>query len=621
MDNFGYMSQCPSSLRLDNGFQPIESSYLEYNVSNQFELNPNQPKNLSQYYHDSYQQSNPHPNLHYGSLSDLSQINPQSNFGMQSYSAHDPKQLAPFPPPGPAPLTQDCSPVHQNGQPDLPVQRPPATSNTADPLTRSTSTYNFNSDHNKDTTSRPNPELSKPKPPPRAKTAASLFEKANHMELDQLIKLVSQNAKYSRLTSENELELNSAYREYQRQLYLIAYKNKLEIAPCLKYVGLGANPKGSTNYNTFCKYDPVASKAFNDPNMHPDDRKRECGRLWKLLDPAAQEKWKDPNYVESFLDVPDPDNDIDQNENENNSMSLLKKRKSPTFDSDRWARKVVTDLRNLSQRFGTEGFLVVGSRGKDATLKFSGGSHLGEFFLDMYSTKDDPVLNFVDFLRGQHVIKKITGKESTPVVTKKRPRTQNKPRQIFTKHDKGEKEANIEFIRAKLNSAIEKATHGQWIKGWPGTRTQWRLSKLKVSLQVKDNNCGVTPQHFCKRPGDMGDKHAQLVVEALEEDWVQLIGPPAPKINTLGFNVDGQTLEGDTSPTIVSVGKCDVVLKPLKSKRKQKAAPKKKRKLGSSTTSDLEKSGESSEEEDEDEVEQGEKGFEDDEEEESDNME
>ncbi|WAQ85559.1 hypothetical protein PtA15_6A187 [Puccinia triticina] len=527
---------------------------------------------------------------------------------MRSHSTHDTTELAPFPPPGPAPLTQDCSPVHQTRQPGLPIERPPSTSNTVDPMTRSTLTYNFNTSHNNDTTSRPNPEISKPKPPPRAKTAASLFKKANHMELNQLIKLVAQNAKYCRLTSENELELNSAYREYQRQLYLIAYKNKLEIAPCLKYVGLGSNPKGLTNYNTFCKYDPVASKAFNDQNMHPDDRKRECGRLWKLLDPAAQKKWKDPDYVELFLDAPDPANDINQNEDENTSTSLLKKQKSPTFDSDRWARKVVTDLRNLSQRFGTKGFLVVGSRGKDATLKFSGGSHLGEFFLDMYSTEDDPVVNFIDFLRGQSVIKKITGKEPPPVVTKKRTRAQSRPRQLFTKYNKGEKEANIEFIQAKLNSAIEKATHGQWVKGWPGTRTQWRLAKLKVGLQVKDNDIGVTPQHFCKQPGDMGDKHAQLVVEALEQDWVQLIGPPAPEV---GLNIDGQDLEVNTEPTIVSVGKCDGILNPLKSKRKQKAPPKKKRKLGPSNTSDLDNSGKGSDEEDEDEQEEANKGFED----------
>ncbi|OAV85855.1 hypothetical protein PTTG_30228 [Puccinia triticina 1-1 BBBD Race 1] len=617
MDLFGYMSQCPSSLRLDDGFEPFELLHREYSASDPFETVVNKSNDLSHYYPDPYQPSNPDPNLQYGRP--LSQVNPRGTFEIPLDPTNGLTVPGHFKPPGPAPLPQDGEPMYHTGQPDLSAHRPPATTSAANPTNLAA---HSNSVHSCTTSHESNPEIAKLKPPPRAKTAASLVEKADHMELDQLMKLVAQNAQYARLTSEDKLELNSAYKEYQRKLYLIAYKNKLEIGPCLRYVGEGANPRGSTTYNTFCKYNPVARKAFNDSNMHPNDCKRECGRLWKLVDPATQKKWKDPDFLESFLGQDNPTDGINiATNNKNASTSLLKKHKSATFDSDRWARKVVADLKQLSRRFGTEGFLVVGLRGKDATLKFSGGSHLGEFFLDMYSTEDDPVFNFVDFLRGQHVIKKITGKESTPVVTKKRPRTQNKARQLFTKHNKGEKEANIDFIQAKLNSAIEKATHGQWIKGWPGTRTQWRLSKLKVSLQVKDNDCGVTPQHFCKRPGDMGDKHAQLVVEALEEDWVQLIGPPAPKNNTLGFHVDGQTLEGDTSPTIVSVGKCDVVLKPLKSKRKQKAAPKKKRKLGSSTTSDLEKSGESSEEEDEDEVEQAEKGFEDDEEEDSDNME
>lgn len=97
------------------------------------------------------------------------------------------------------------------------------------------------------------------------------------MEIDQLISLAAKHAQYVRLTAEDKVELNSAYKEYQRKLYTIAYKNKLAIGPCLRYVGEGANPRGSTCYNSFCRYDPVASKVFTDSTIHPDDRKRECG--------------------------------------------------------------------------------------------------------------------------------------------------------------------------------------------------------------------------------------------------------------------------------------------------------------------------------------------------------
>jgi hypothetical protein len=81
----------------------------------------------------------------------------------------------------------------------------------------------------------------------RAKLSAHLVEAARGKTLDELIKLVGNDSKYVRLTAENQLQLNKAYMEYQRQLYLIAYKNKLDIEPCLQYVGEAANSRVSTN--------------------------------------------------------------------------------------------------------------------------------------------------------------------------------------------------------------------------------------------------------------------------------------------------------------------------------------------------------------------------------------
>ncbi|WAR57832.1 hypothetical protein PtB15_5B62 [Puccinia triticina] len=210
--------------------------------------------------------------------------------------------------------------------------------------------------------------------------------------------------------------------------------------------------------------------------LHPDDQKRDCGKLWKMLDPTNHKKWKDPEFIESILVAANSTNQ--GNESKNNpdpSPGTIKKQKAPNFDSNHWARKVVADLRQLSRRCGTKGFLVVGSQGQDSTLKFTGGSHLGKHFLDMYSTNDDPVVNFIDFLRGQTVIKKLTGKEPIPLV-KKQKSCKPKSRDIFTEHNKGGKKANVDFIQAKLNDAIEKATHGQWTRGWPGTRTQQSLA-------------------------------------------------------------------------------------------------------------------------------------------------
>jgi hypothetical protein len=102
------------------------------------------------------------------------------------------------------------------------------------------------------------------KKPPRSKIHPQLVKAARTKTLDEIMNLVGQDSKYSQLTAENQLQLNAVYMEYQRQLYLVAYENKLAINPCLTYVGKAFNPQVSTNYNSFCRYDPVASKCFND---------------------------------------------------------------------------------------------------------------------------------------------------------------------------------------------------------------------------------------------------------------------------------------------------------------------------------------------------------------------
>ncbi|WAR57695.1 hypothetical protein PtB15_8B748 [Puccinia triticina] len=537
MDIFGHPSQCPSSLSLDDQFRSLNSSYQQYKgVEN----------TNNQYHKDPYQQ----PDTYLNPL-----LTPQAPGG-PAFSTQNHEILSypglPAQPQQPAPRSHNQNPDPSNSANSInSATHETPTTNQSD-LAGTSLPTDCSISGAVEQNSRSNPKLTKPKPPPRSKTPAQLVEKAKHMQLNQLISLVAKHAQYFRLTAKDEVELNAAYKEYQRKLYTIAYKNKLQIAPCLRYVGKGENPRGSTSYNNYCRYDPVASKVFTDSKLHPNNQKRECGKLWKMLDSDDQTKWKDPEFLESISVPCNSTNQGDESENNPNpSPGTIKKRKAPHFDFNHWACKVVADLRQLSQRCGTEGLLVVGLRGQDSTLKFTGGSHLGEHFLDMYSTEDDPVVKFIDFLKGQTVVKKLTGKDPPPILKKQASR-KPKSRDIFTEHDKGGKKLNVDFIRAKLNDAIEKATHGKWTRGWPGTRTQQSLAQLKVGLRVKDNDIGVTPQHFCKRPGDMGDKHAQLVVAALEGDWVKLIGPPAPEISGVGFEIDGEPREGNSPPTIVS---------------------------------------------------------------------
>jgi hypothetical protein len=249
----------------------------------------------------------------------------------------------------------------------------------------------------------------------------------------------------------------------------------------------------------------------------------------------------------------------------------------------------------LSQRSGIEGFLVIASQGKGKFDAFNGGSHLGERFLDMFSTNNDPCQQFIDFVKGHTVVKTLTGIEPPPVVTVKKKGP--KPREIINSHDKGSIANNVAFIRDKLNKAIGKvnslphkpsdclsdhlipyflfskdeAAPGKFARGWPGTNTREKLQAAGVSLVVHQNDLRVNALDFCLRPGDMRDKHSQRVVAALEENWVELRVESTHRKspNSVGFEI---TNTKQSSVKRISVGRCQVPQKSANtpSRKKQK---------------------------------------------------
>jgi hypothetical protein len=66
-------------------------------------------------------------------------------------------------------------------------------------------------------------------------------------------------------------------------------------------------------------------------------------------------------------------------------------------------------MRNLSTSFQVEGFVVITSRNMKGPVAISGGTIIGERFLDLHSKTIDPCANFVAYQQGQAVIKIISG--------------------------------------------------------------------------------------------------------------------------------------------------------------------------------------------------------------------
>ncbi|PLW35000.1 hypothetical protein PCASD_15318 [Puccinia coronata f. sp. avenae] len=391
--------------------------------------------------------------------------------------------------------------------------------------------------------------------PNRMKLEPNIVEEICQLPLDDLRRRAAKYAHYQRLTAEDRHCLTKAYYAYQREVYLLICTRRLQPNPALDHLGLLARSRPSTNYNLYCKYDEVASETYHNETIHINVRQKLCGQLWDALDSETHERWKDPNFVDAQASAaaqrapataPGAD------------ASSKPPRKSK-FDLNPWAREMKRDLRNLSTTANLEGFLVLVSRDPNSNSIVTGGSLLGEQFIDMMSKKQpNPWRSFFSYVSGHAALADITGTTPSALLTrKKRDRVFKDP--LERAYDKGSRPSNLNAARNLLANAWSVATHGKGRQGWPGTSTEEALKKARVELKVKENHLLITPNSFCCRVSDMDELQMVHALVAFGEGWAQLIGPPAPEIDVGrsisiggGGAVGNSTASGENETTCVA---------------------------------------------------------------------
>ncbi|WAQ80826.1 hypothetical protein PtA15_1A164 [Puccinia triticina] len=271
-----------------------------------------------------------------------------------------------------------------------------------------------------------------------------------------------------------------------------------------------------------------------------------CGELWRLLDFDTQDQWRDQDFLDT---ITPPDSVAPASEDLPDAVAQWKKRER--FKLKMWIRKVKRDLKNLSVSHQVEGFFAIASRDPHNPELITGGSFIGEEFLDVLEGGTNTCQLFYNFVNGQQAVKAITGAYPKPSNKRKR-RSGKDPKDGDCPHDLGSKLANAAEVRAKLKEALCEATGGVWTKGWPGTKTEQKLRDLDVTLQVLPNSKGVVPADFCARPSDMRIARTRRILTAFANGWVRLIGPPAEasddRIRSLGHEPDSE--DPDEAPRI-----------------------------------------------------------------------
>ncbi|PLW29773.1 hypothetical protein PCASD_17485 [Puccinia coronata f. sp. avenae] len=193
------------------------------------------------------------------------------------------------------------------------------------------------------------------------------------------------------------------------------------------------------------------------------------------------------------------------------------------------------DLRSLSTANNLEGFVVLVSRDPDSSTLVTGGSLLGEQFLNMMTVKDsNPWQNFFLFVSGQQAIKNITGVAPTaPVVRKKQEKEFDHP--LERAYNQGSRKLNLDAVRKRLAKVLSDAAHGKGREGWPGASTEATLKELGIELKVKKNILNLRPDHLCGHLSDKTNIWLVRILAGLGERWIELIGPPAPEVEVGGY--------------------------------------------------------------------------------------
>ncbi|WAQ85233.1 hypothetical protein PtA15_5A807 [Puccinia triticina] len=253
--------------------------------------------------------------------------------------------------------------------------------------------------------------------------APHLVEELKTMDINELQQRVNKHAHYVRLCSADEVEIQEAYEEFQRQLLIIAASRRLQFDSVQSYLGAENRTQGSNMYTNFCRYDPKAIKIQDDKSLSIQEKGSKYGALWRELDEADQQKYKDPEFLATFPNpfVREPKTAEEASEDENIELSdaidtaknkSRKRRSGKGFDANCWARKVLVDLKNLEKSHAIEGYLVVVYPHLKGRAVLSGGSRMGESFLDMFEINPNPTGAFLDFVKGQLALGKVMGGEA-----------------------------------------------------------------------------------------------------------------------------------------------------------------------------------------------------------------
>ncbi|KNE89338.1 hypothetical protein PSTG_17203 [Puccinia striiformis f. sp. tritici PST-78] len=394
----------------------------------------------------------------------------------------------------------------------------------------------------------------------RRRLAPHLVRRLEAMNAGKLRSKTHKHQQYTRLVAEDKADLDEAHEEYQKHILRITCKNRLKLEVVEAYLGRGNRARGPNMYSNFCRYNIGARKVHANKSIKMCHRSRELGLLWHQLSEDEQRKYADPAFLANqpnpFLELEVENGQILPAMTDKSASGLRQLAKPSTFDATRWCEKVSTDMTNLANSHGVEGIVIAVYPTRNSRAIVTGGSKMGEAYVNILAANRNPCNDFLEFVIGQKACSRIRGVEQPVLKVARKPKAAN-GRMENCEHDKGSLKDNKDAIREQLGFAIYKASNHAWCNGWPGADTVNTMTKLKLILHVDENNLQVGPEEFCKPISNMSIGHTQRILTALGKGWVHILsrGPPNPTRTIGAVAEEGDDVDrGESSMRSLRVG-------------------------------------------------------------------
>ncbi|KAA1101070.1 hypothetical protein PGT21_006055 [Puccinia graminis f. sp. tritici] len=350
-------------------------------------------------------------------------------------------------------------------------------------------------------------------------TPADVMQQFEQKTLRELRDLQHTHITYKKLNQAIKIEAQDLYFEYQRKQHLLSLKYRRPFELLTKYLGQRRTRQKQSTWHRFQKKNTSAQKALRNTQNNIGQRNKEVSKLYRQASTSGAtsneeaEPTEDPDAAERGI-----------------FGKIFKSNETVQEEVKAWARGVQKKLKELSDLFGVEGFLVLAGQDTCKPFFFQGGSFYGDQYLHGLIDEGDPMREFAIWTAGRKTMAKKRKRTTNPLLELEDatgPPNKKQRQKLLALENRDVCQGGLALNHKYLADEFGKMFTKQFKEKktcWPGTDTALQLALLNRKLIVKENSIGLTAEHILNVPiKKMSIEVTWLVLRGLKNKWIELV--------------------------------------------------------------------------------------------------